>query len=191
MKKLLQILCLIFLVFGLTVSVNALTFTLNGTEVGGIFSVDSGVPDVYIGSTIAPGLTLVDFYNPEHQDSTENVNKIIDEYNAADSDSLSPAYFSYKNESPPTDGSISVTPGTEYISLKWGAFESANGGGWFLWYVGDLNFDQIDFEHGSLSQGLSHYTEWSSTPVPEPATMMLFGLGLLGLAGVSRKKLVK
>jgi len=31
-------------------------------------------------------------------------------------------------------------------------------------------------------------TDTNPAPVPEPVTMMLFGIGLLGLAGVSRRK---
>lgn len=38
------------------------------------------------------------------------------------------------------------------------------------------------------SYAISHVTFFGSSPVPEPATIMLFGFGLLGLAGVARKQ---
>lgn len=46
--------------------------------------------------------------------------------------------------------------------------------------------------HNNTDSGPALYnsfiTQANSSPVPEPTTMLLFGLGLLGFAGVSRKK---
>ena len=64
----------------------------------------------------------------------------------------------------------------EYIHLGISYYEKKTGAE--LWGWADLT-----------DKGRSYIVEGAAAPVPEPATMLLLGTGLVGLAGVGRKKL--
>lgn len=87
----------------------------------------------------------------------------------------------------PTPTSLDYNPGFRwtYAVVKWNGFWSA--------YQDDGDFRLEVPTVGAYRNGISHVTffDGEGTPIPEPATMLLFGTGLVGLAGLGRRKLFK
>ena len=63
---------------------------------------------------------------------------------------------------------------------------------WFAYLLNDGNFSGTwTYPEGKEISHLSVYGSTTGVPVPEPATILLLGAGLLGLVGYNRKRLIK
>ncbi len=108
-----------------------------------------------------------------------------------------------KVDSPNTDNSIlSVTYGTDNKTGTWSSdvavqFYTVKGADeWALYWLdldglmsGNWSTQHI-LNNGKQQPSISHLTVWNSTttPVPEPTTLLLFGAGIAGLALYRRKR---
>jgi hypothetical protein len=60
----------------------------------------------------------------------------------------------------------------------------------FLYYFDcPINMDVFDTDWDLNSASISHISFWNATPAPEPSAILLLELGLVGLAGIGRRKI--
>jgi hypothetical protein len=89
------------------------------------------------------------------------------------------------------------------VQLNTAGLTSVAMGAWSIGNIGGSDTDDylrfvIDYDFGPVSEYGFHWAETcgndvieGSAPVPEPATMLLFGSGLMGLAALGRKRLAR
>lgn len=122
-----------------------------------------------------------------YHDATRNNGQIIDHSLTAGVNTYNYACFA---ELTLTGDAEALMFGTNLSQVMMG-YENIGAGSIFL--ITDQNvWDQVYSSSNDNAQMFENLlvgdTQNPNNPIPEPATLMLFGIGLLGFAGISRKK---